>query len=210
MGTVTVHICAPSHTGTWTSVVPKASSLHMHLSYERCLLFLGISHEFALMQAGPGIRLETVLNIHRSTVVRFLPTRTCPFVGTMGEDAPQSECRRKRISARLCPPWHSRSFASVRWSNHHCFQPPHVVEDSTVFMSFSPLHSVASSRPSPRSFPSSWPGSAPFTLLPSDATGKSLPRWMLALTREAVRGSFSMTHFSPRHPHISAVFISAV
>ena len=38
------------------------------------------------------------------------------------------------------------------------------------------------------SFPSSWSGTASSTLMPFDATGKSLPRWRLALPLEAKRG----------------------
>ena len=42
------------------------------------------------------------------------------------------------------------------------------------------------------SFPPLWPGTAFFTLLPFDATGKSSPRWRLALAQEAVRGIVSL------------------
>ena len=45
------------------------------------------------------------------------------------------------------------------------------------------------------SFPSFWPGTASFTLLPFDATGKSSPRWTLALAQEAVRGKLSLRPF---------------
>ena len=45
------------------------------------------------------------------------------------------------------------------------------------------------SRPSPRYFPSSWPDTAPLSLLAFDATGKSLPRWRLAMAQEAARGT---------------------
>ena len=44
-------------------------------------------------------------------------------------------------------------------------------------------------------FPSSRPGTASFTLLPFDATGKSSPRWRLALAQEAVRGKLTPRPF---------------
>ena len=59
------------------------------------------------------------------------------------------------------------------------------MEDSTAFLPLLHLRLVAFSRPSPRSSPSSWPGTAPFTLLPP---GNLLPRWKVALAQEAVRG----------------------
>ena len=51
------------------------------------------------------------------------------------------------------------------------------------------LHLITLSWAPPPSFPSSRPGTASFTLLPFDATGKPLTRWRLALAQEAVRGA---------------------
>ena len=72
---------------------------------------------------------------------------------------------------------------------HHCLLPPHGVEDCSVFSS-SFLCAWLHSGPSPRSFPSSWPGTAPFRSCLFDATGKPLTRWRLALAKEAARGTF--------------------
>ena len=69
-----------------------------------------------------------------------------------------------------CPPW------------HHCLFTPHGVENCTVLTLF-PLRMAALSRPPSRSFPSSRLGTAPFSLLPSDATGISSLRWRLALAQ---------------------------
>ena len=41
----TVHISVLNHTGTWMSVVSKASPLHMHLSHERCQLIFCRLHD---------------------------------------------------------------------------------------------------------------------------------------------------------------------
>ena len=48
---------------------------------------------------------------------------------------------------------------------HHYLQPPHGRENCTVFTHLH-LHLVALSRVPLSSFPPSWPGTAPFTLLP--------------------------------------------
>ena len=118
---------------------------------------------------------------------------------------------------------------------HHCLQPPHVVEDSTAFTSSTWRGSIFANicwccawtfgccawrackwhtavgiwwlhlvlrHPS---FPSFWPGTASFTLLPFDATGKSSPRWTLALAQEAVRGKLSLRPFSLWHSRISVL-----
>ena len=55
----------------------------------------------------------------------------------------------------------------------------HMAWMATLFLHTFYLHLVAFSRPFPLPCPSSWPGTASFTLLPFDATGKSLPRWRL-------------------------------
>ena len=103
---------------------------------------------------------------------------------------------------------------------HHRLQPPHVHDhlnkacspqkrsgEQYCFLPPFPCTWVAFSRPSSRYIPSSWPGTAPFTLLPSDATGKSLLRWRLALAQEAVRGTFFTFPSSPWLPRISTVCI---
>ena len=94
-------------------------------------------------------------------------------------------------SARRCTTRPSRRFAKAcngaicsGLPRHHCLQPPHVVEDSTVFY-FSRAHGLLLDF-----FPSLWPGTASFKLLSFDATGKSLPPWRLALAQEAARGTF--------------------
>ena len=82
------------------------------------------------------------------------------------------------------------------FSGHHCLLPPHGVEDCTVFFFFF-FHCVwLHSRPSLRSFPSSWLGTALFLLLSFDATRKPLTRWRLALAQEAVRRTFLRPPFS--------------
>ena len=45
------------------------------------------------------------------------------------------------------------------------------------------------------SFPSSWPDTAPFSLLSFDATGKPLTRWRLALAQESHAWNFSSSSF---------------
>ena len=86
--------------------------------------------------------------------------------------APQPEICRKRVSAKRSPLWHLRRLAKrtldrcawvhlgtfaynlhMVWKKRHC---PYIVR----------LQLVAFSRPSPLPFPCSWPGTAPFTLLP--------------------------------------------
>ena len=75
-----------------------------------------------------------------------------------------------------------------------------ILKDSTGSTSFT-LPSVVFSHLLDRSR-LSWPGTAFFSLLPSDATAKSLPRWRLALAQYAVRGFFSFS--SPCFPVASS------
>ena len=85
---------------------------------------------------------------------------------------PQPESWRKRVSAKRSPLLHSRRFAKRNLDRcarvhlrHHCLQPPHGVENCTLFLQTLYLHLVAFSRPSPLPFPSSRPGTASVTLL---------------------------------------------
>ena len=78
-----------------------------------------------------------------------------------------------------------------------CFGPSvhhlHIVEKRRCIFF---LHMIALTWAPPLSFPSSRPGTASFTLLPSDPGGKSLPRWRLALAQEAMSGA------SPTSPQV--------
>ena len=67
------------------------------------------------------------------------------------------------------------------------FLPPPGVKDRTVSTSFS--CALGCIRDLLLVFPSSWAGTAPFTLLSFDATGKSFRRWRLAPAQEAARGT---------------------
>ena len=91
-------------------------------------------------------------------------------------------------------------FCALGPPGHHCLQPPHSVENYTVYV-FN-LHLVAFSRPSPLSFPCSWPGHCVFHAPASFDAGKSLPRWRLALAQEAER-KYPLRQFCAWHLCIS-------
>ena len=76
---------------------------------------------------------------------------------------------------------------------------------STVFTFTLPF--VAFSSPTSWEIPPSWPGTAPFSLLSSNATKIPSLRWRLALERKDVRSSFFLLRL-PWHPHFTAIFFS--
>ena len=88
---------------------------------------------------------------------------------------------------------HCHSFIVVLGSTWAPLPTTSIVWKTALFFYFY-LHLVAFSRPSPLSFPSFRPGTASFTLLPFDATWKPLPRWSLALAKEAVRWFLFLRH----------------
>ena len=100
------------------------------------------------------------------------------------------------VQPRLLSPYRSRVVGFASRASVHCDGPPrhHCLKRERQHCFLLPLPYF--SRPSSPSFPYSWPGTAPFSLLSFDVTGKILPRWRLAIAQEAARGTCPRFRFA--------------
>ena len=180
-----------------------------HLIVHRCWVFL-LTRPSSTLAPLPHLHVFTLSAVpsqHVKTDPHCVPQHgtTLRFVvkalGSVKHEGPTTSMRQIGV---ICQTLNTEAFTSFCQAydgamcsdlpRHRCLLPPHGVEDCTVVFSSSFLCAWLHSRPS-RSLPSSWPGTAPFSLLSFAATGNSLPRWRLALAQEAASGTFLRSLF---------------
>ena len=147
-----------------------------HLSWHHCLLFLAKCFLAVPLQFGCS---EPHGVPQHGAILRFV----VKALGSVEHEGPTTS------NLLHLPGFEHRGLhvvlPSVRWSNvlWPSWEPSTLCGGQPRFYILFLLRLVAFSRPSPRSSPSSWPDTAPFSLLSFDATGKSLPRWRLSLAQ---------------------------